>query len=113
MPSGGDGTSEPAARPSAVAVREAARRCEQEARDQALDDRIDGLEAEARRALDAEAVRYLRAEKNPYWGEIERALDQEAQGHLSPAKVGALRMARREAMRSRLGEGQGLVLTGP
>lgn len=104
-PGGGDGTSEPAARPSAVAVREAARRSEQEAADRALDDEIDGLDAEARRALDAEAVQYLRAERNPYWGEIERALGEEPQGQLSPAKVGALRMARREAMRSRLGEG--------
>ena len=98
----------PPAPPSPIYKDEAARRAE-EARTDAvlrrLDAQIDGLDAEAQRALDAEAVRVLRDQAYNGWREVEEAVGGGRVGDLGPALTGALRLARRDVMAAWLREG--------
>ena len=95
---GADGPGPP---PSVAALAEAARRADQARVDAALrelDDRIDGLDAEAREALDAEAVGALRDRAYPGWRDVERSVEAGRTAGLGPALSGALRLAQRDIL---------------
>ena len=100
-----DGTDAPAEAeppaPSVAALKEAARQADEARVDAALrliDERIDGLDAEARKALDAEAVDVLRDQAYNGWRDVERSVEAGRTADLGPALTGALRLAQRDVM---------------
>ena len=106
--SGGAGASEPEEAPpppSVAALEEAARQADEARADAALrrlDERIDGLDDDARKALDAEAVRVLRERAYNGWRDVERSVEAGRTADLGPALTGALRLAQRDVMAARL-----------
>ena len=93
--------------PSVAAVEEAARRADEARVDAALrhlDERIEGLDDDAREALDAEAARVLRDQAYNGWRDVERAVEGGTAADLGPALYGALRLARRDVMSAWLRE---------
>ena len=104
----GTGVSEPAEAgppPSVAALKEAARQADEARVDAALrqlDERIDGLDAEARKVLDAEAVHVLRDQAYNGWRDVERSVEAGRTADLGPALTGALRLAQRDVMATRL-----------
>ena len=87
--------------PSVAALEEAARRADEARVDAALrhlDERIEGLDDDAREALDAEAARVLRDQAYNGWRDVERAVEGGTAADLGPALYGALRLARRDVM---------------
>ena len=100
----GAGASEPeeaAVPPSVAALKEAARQAEEARVDAALrriDERIDGLDDDARAALDAEAVHVLRDQAYNGWRDVERSVEAGRAADLGPALTGALRLAQRDVM---------------
>ena len=104
----GTGTDEPeeaAIPPSVAALKEAAREADEARVDEALrrlDERIEGLDGEARRVLDAEAVRVLRDRAYNGWRDVERSVEAGRTADLGPALTGALRLAQRDVMSARL-----------
>lgn len=96
-----DGPEEAEPPPSVAALKEAARQADEARVDAALrrlDERIDGLDAEARKALDAEAVDVLRDQAYNGWRDVERAVEAGRTDDLGPALTGALRLAQRDVM---------------
>lgn len=92
---------EAAVPPSVAALKEAARQADEARVDAALrqlDERIDGLDAEARKALDAEAVHVLRDQAYNGWRDVERSVEAGRTADLGPALTGALRLAQRDVM---------------
>ena len=98
---GADGPEEAGPPPSAAALREAARQADEARVDAALrqiDERIDALDDQARKALDAEAVRVLRDQAYTGWRDVERSVEAGRTSDLGPALTGALRLAQRDVM---------------
>ena len=91
----------PAPAPSPAAANEAARRAQQARLDASLrelDRQIDTLDADARRALDTEAVGILRDQTYSGWRDVAKAVEADRADTLGPALTGALRLARRDVM---------------
>ena len=91
--------------PSVAALKEAARQADEARVDAALrrlDERVDGLDDGARKALDAEAVRVLRERAYNGWRDVERSVEAGRTADLGPALTGALRLAQRDVMAARL-----------
>ena len=92
--------------PSPAALAEAAR-CADEARLDAslrlVDQQIDALDADARRALDAQAVAILQDQAYTGWRDVRKAVEADQASTLGPALFGALRLARRDVMAASLG----------
>ena len=87
--------------PSVAALKEAARKADDARVDAALrqlDERIDGLDDDARKALDAEAVDVLRDQAYNGWRDVERSVEAGRTADLGPALTGALRLAQRDVM---------------
>ena len=107
---GAGGPSPAAPEPSVAALQEAAHQAD-EARERAvlhqLDERIGALDADAREALDAEAVRVLRDQAYTGWRDVEEAVGGGRPEDLGPALYGALRLARRDVMAGWLRQGGG------
>ena len=87
--------------PSVAALKEAARQADEARVDAALrqlDERIDGLDDDTRKALDAEAVHVLRAQAYNGWRDVEKSVEAGRTADLGPALTGALRLAQRDVM---------------
>ena len=87
--------------PSVAALEAAARQAHQAQADAALrrlDDHVGRLGAQARKALDAEAVAVLREQAYPGWRDVERSVGAGRTADLGPALTGALRLAQRDVM---------------
>ena len=100
---------QPAPEPSVAALEEAARRADEARVDEALrrlDARIDGLDADAQEALNAEATRVLRDQAYNGWREVELAVEGGQTEKLGPALTGALRLAQRDVMAAWLERGE-------
>ena len=95
------GVPEASPAPSVAALQEAAQQADED-RERAvlrqLDDRIGALDADAREALDAEAVRVLRGQAYNGWRDVAEAVESGAAAELGPALHGALRLAQRDVM---------------
>ena len=95
------GSSQAAPTPSVAALQEAAQQANED-RERAvlrqLDGRIGALDADAREALDAEAVRVLRSQAYNGWRDVAAAVESGATADLGPALHGALRLAQRDVM---------------